>query len=170
MLYSFEFIINQKQGSLAPCNIKKMAETQFFTRKDNNLKEYKSNFKKALQKVKTVKIFELEVISFFEKWINSQKSYIPREDVDNFLENMNFLFKNKDFYDFILLELKKIRNNWNILEYSFNLISILNDSKKDFEKYLTKVQVEKKLKNNLEKSKKEDEEKLKSLENLFDEI
>jgi len=56
-----------------------MTQTQFFTRKSDNLEEYKSNFKKALQMVKTVKLFSDEVISFFEKWINAQKNYIPRE-------------------------------------------------------------------------------------------
>ncbi len=147
-----------------------MAQTQFFKRKSDNLEEYKSNFKKALEKVKIVKIFDLEVTIFFEKWIDSQKSYIPREDIDNFLPNMIFLFKKKEFYEFILQEFKQVKNKWNIMEYSFNLISKLDDSKKDFEKYLIKKQKEENLRNNLAKSKKEDEEKLKNLENLFDDI
>ena len=100
-----------------------MAQTKFFTRKSDNLENYKNNFLKALQKVKIVKIFDIEVIDYLEKWINSQKKYIPREDVDNFLENMNFLFKNEDFYTLFLYEKKKL-NKKNILEYSFNLISL----------------------------------------------
>jgi len=88
-----------------------MTQTQFFTRKSDNLEEYKSNFKKALQMVKTVKLFSDEVISFFEKWINAQKNYIPREDIDNFLSHLNLIFKNKDFYNFIVSELKQVKNN-----------------------------------------------------------
>jgi len=88
-----------------------MTKTQFFTRENTNLEEYKSNFKKALQMVKTVKLFSDDVISFFEKWINAQKNYIPREDIDNFLSHLNLIFKNKDFYDFIVSELKQVKNN-----------------------------------------------------------
>jgi hypothetical protein len=59
------------------------AQTQFFKKSSDNLEEYKNNFKKALQKIKVVKLFNGEVINFLKKWIDSQKSYIPREDVDN---------------------------------------------------------------------------------------
>jgi len=146
-----------------------MAQTKFFTRKSDNLEDYKNNFLRALQKVKIVKLFESEVIEFLENWIKSQKSYIPREDVDNFLENMNFLFKHEDFYKLFLAEKKKLDKK-NILEYSFNLISKLDDLKKDFEKKLLEKEKQEKLKKDLEKQKKEDEEKLKNLENLFNEI
>ncbi len=147
-----------------------MAQTKFFTKKSDNLEDYKNNFKKALQKVKVVKLFNDEIINFLQNWIEPQKSYIPREDIDNFLENMNFLFENKDFYDFILKELKNVKNNGNLLEYSFNLISKLDDSKKDFEKILDKKIREEKLKKDLKEAKNQDLEKIKKLENLFDEM
>jgi len=137
-----------------------MTKTQFFTRENTNLEEYKSNFKKALQMVKTVKLFSDDVISFFEKWINAQKNYIPREDIDNFLSHLNLIFKNKDFYDFIVSELKQVKNNWKIQEYSFNLISKLDDSSKLFKKSEKKrINLEKLEKAKLN-SRKEDEEEM----------
>ena len=137
-----------------------MAKTQFFTKENTNLEEYKSNFKKALQMVKTVKLFSDDVISFFEKWINAQKNYIPREDIDNFLSHLNLIFKNKDFYDFIVSELKQVKNNWKIQEYSFNLISKLDDSSKLFkESEKKRINLEKLEKAKL-RSRKEDEEEM----------
>ena len=137
-----------------------MTKTQFFTRENTNLEEYKSNFKKALQMVKTVKLFSDDVISFFEKWINAQKNYIPREDIDNFLRHLNLIFKNKDFYDFIVSELKQVKNNWKIQEYSFNLISKLDDSSKLFkESEKKRINLEKLEKAKL-RSRKEDEEEM----------
>ena len=137
-----------------------MTKTQFFTRENTNLEEYKSNFKKALQMVKTVKLFSDDVISFFEKWINAQKNYIPREDIDNFLSHLNLIFKNKDFYDFIVSELKQVKNNWKIQEYSFNLISKLDDSSKLFkESEKKRINLEKLEKAKL-RSRKGDEEEM----------
>ena len=140
-----------------------MTQTQFFTRKSDNLEEYKSNFKKALQMVKTVKLFSDEVISFFEKWINAQKNYIPREDIDNFLSHLNLIFKNKDFYNFIVSELKQVKNNWKIQEYSFNLISKLDDSSKLFEQSEKKRINSEKLEKAKLNSKKEDEEEMEKI-------
>lgn len=145
-----------------------MVQTKFFTRRYDNLKEYKNNFKMALAKVKVIKLFNLEVIDFLNKWIGSQKNYIPREDVDNFLENMNFIYKNKDFYDFVVKNCKSIKNKGKIQEYSFNLISCLDDSKKDFEKYLKQEEKKKTLENDLAKSKQEDKDKIEDLEILID--
>lgn len=140
-----------------------MTQTQFFTRKSDNLEEYKSNFKKALQMVKTVKLFSDEVISFFEKWINAQKNYIPREDIHNFLNHLNLIFKNKDFYNFIISELKQVKNNWKIQEYSFNLISKLDDSSKLFEQSEKKRINSEKLEKAKLNSKKEDEEEMEKI-------
>jgi len=89
-----------------------MVETQFFKRENSWLGDYKNNFKLALKKVKTVKLFSTDVLEFLEKWLEKQISYIPREDVDNFLLNMNLIFANKNFYDFTLKRLEKIKNNW----------------------------------------------------------
>lgn len=147
-----------------------MAETKFFTREENWLESYKSNFKLALDKAKIVNLFSLEVINFFEKWLEKQTSYIPREDIDNFLPNMELIFENKKFYDFIVKKLETISNNWNILEYSFNLISALNDSKIEFQK----SEDERIKKENLEKaeleSKNEDKKKLEEMEELLAKI
>jgi hypothetical protein len=88
-----------------------MAQTKFFTRSSNNLEQYKLNFKKALQMSKTVKLFNNDVISFFDKWIDAQQNYIPREDIDNFLNHLNHIFKDKNFYNFIISELKQVKNN-----------------------------------------------------------
>ena len=110
-----------------------MTKTQFFKREYTNLEEYKANFKKALEMTQTVKLFPEEVIDFFWKWIKNQTNYIPREDVDNFLPHLKLIFKNKHFYNFIQSELKIVKNNWKIQEYSFNLISKLDDSTKFFD-------------------------------------
>lgn len=144
-----------------------MVETQFFKRENSWLGDYKNNFKLALKKVKTVKLFSTDVLEFLEKWLEKQISYIPREDVDNFLLNMNLIFANKNFYDFTLKRLEKIKNNWNILEYSFNLISELEEAKKEF----MRNEEERIRKENLNKaeleSKNEDKKKLKEMENMF---
>ncbi|MDQ7009610.1 MAG: hypothetical protein Q9M94_04950 [Candidatus Gracilibacteria bacterium] len=134
-----------------------MAKTQFFIRKSENLEEYKSTFKKALQMSKTVKLFSSEVVIFLDKWINVQKNYIPREDIDNFLTHLNLIFKNKDFYNFIVSEFKTVKNNGKIQEYSFNLISKLDDSSKDFNKSEKKRIISEKLEKAKLNSKKEDE-------------
>lgn len=144
-----------------------MTKTQFFTRESNNIEKYKSNFKKALQMCETVKLFSSEVIDFLNKWINAQKNYIPREDVDNFLIHLNLIFKNKEFYNFIVSELKTIKNNWKIQEYSFNLISKLDDSSKLFEKSEKNRILSEELEKSKLNSKKEDENEMeKILENL----
>ena len=144
-----------------------MTKTQFFTRESDNIEEYKSNFKKALQMCETVKLFSSEVIGFLDKWINAQKNYIPREDVDNFLIHLNFIFKNKEFYNFIVSELKTIKNNWKIQEYSFNLISKLDDSSKLFKKSeKNRILSEELEKSKLNSKKKDDEEMEKILQKL----
>lgn len=147
-----------------------MAETQFFKRENFWLQEYKNNFKLALIKAKTVKLFSYDVLEFLEKWLEKQTSYIPREDVDNFLPNMNLIFMNKKFYDFSFKRLEVIKNNWSILEYSFNLISELNEVKKDFEKVEERKNNEEKLKNDELKSKKEDDNKLIEMEEILKNI
>jgi len=140
-----------------------MTKTQFFKREYSNLEEYKNNFKKALQMIKTVKLFDDEVISFLNKWIASQKSYIPREDVDNLLDNMKIIFKDKSFYDYCLSNLSLLKNNENILEYSFNLISKLDDLSKGYKKIKEKLIFEENLKKSKNLSQKEDEEEMKKL-------
>ena len=144
-----------------------MAQTKFFTRKSDSLEEYKNNFKKAISKIEIARLFDKQVINFLKNWIESQKSYIPREDVDNLWKNINLVFKSKDFYEYLLPRLKNIKNNSNILEYSFNLISELDESAKKFEDYKKK----KDFKENLEKQKLESKQKeftqaQKILENL----
>lgn len=140
-----------------------MVKTQFFERDFSNLEEYKNNFKEALQMIKTVKLFNDEVINFLSNWINNQKSYIPREDVDNLKKNMKFIFRDKKFYDYCLEKLNLVKNSWNILEYSFNLISKLDDLSKNYNKIKNKIIFEEKLKESKKKSKKEDEEEMEKL-------
>jgi len=88
-----------------------MVKTQFFERDFSNLEEYKNNFKEALQMIKTVRLFNDEVVDFLDNWINNQKSYIPREDVDNLKKNMKFIFKDKKFYDYCLEKLNLVKNS-----------------------------------------------------------
>ena len=140
-----------------------MVKTQFFERDFSNLEEYKNNFKEALQMIKTVKLFNDEVINFLSNWINNQKSYIPREDVDNLKKNMKFIFRDKKIYDYCLEKLNLVKNSWNILEYSFNLISKLDDLSKNYNKIKNKIIFEEKLKESKKKSKKEDEEEMEKL-------
>ena len=144
-----------------------MAQTKFFTRSSLNFLEYKSNFKKALQMSKTVKLFDNKVISFLETWIDAQVNYIPREDIDNFLTHLNHIFKDKHFYNYIVWRLDLIKNNWKIQEYSFNLISKLDDAAKVFKKWEKRKKLQETLEKNKVESKKEDEEEMKNiLENL----
>ena len=142
-------------------------QTKFFKKSSDNLGEYKNNFKKALQKIKIVKLFDNNVIEFLEKWIDSQKSYIPREDVDNLWKNMEMIYKDKDFYDYVVKGLNQVKNNWNILEYSFNLISKFDELAKKYSEYKKKKDFEEKLeKEKIEARKKEEEEMKKLLEDL----
>lgn len=140
-----------------------MAQTQFFQRSDKNIDSYKKEFTKTLQKVRTVKLFSDEVISFFDKWIDVQVKYIPRDDIDNFWTHLDKIFKEKDFYDFMLEELKTVKNNWKIQEYSFNLISKLDDSAKDFIDFQKKKKAWEELEKNKNASKKEDEEEMQKI-------
>lgn len=144
-----------------------MVQTQFFTREKSWIKSYKSNFILALGKAKVVSLFSSEVINFLEKWLKKQTSYIPRDDIDNFLPNMKLIFKDKNFYDFVIKVLEKVKSNWNILEYSFSLISELDEARKSF----GKKEEEKLKKENLEKaeleSKNEDKKKLEEMEKMF---
>jgi len=132
-----------------------MAQTKFFTRKSDSLEEYKENFKKAISKIEIARLFDKQVIDFLKNWIENQKSYIPREDVDNLWKNISLIYKSKEFYEYLLPRLKNIKNNSNILEYSFNLISELNESAKKFEEYKKK----KDFRQNLEKQKQENKKK-----------
>jgi len=132
-----------------------MAQTKFFTRKSDSLEEYKNNFKKAISMLEIARLFDKQVIDFLKNWIENQKSYIPREDVDNLGKNISLVFKSKEFYEYLLPRLKNIKNNSNILEYSFNLISELDESAKKFEEYKKKND----FKQNLEKQKQESKKK-----------
>ena len=140
-----------------------MVKTQFFDRKYDDLEAYKSNFKKALVKIKTVNLFSDEVINFLNNWIDKQKSYIQREDVDNLLSNINLVFKDKEFYEYCLEDFSKVQNNWNVLEYSFNLISTFDDLVKDYKKFKNKKEFEENLIKQKEVSRKKDEEDIKKL-------
>ena len=140
-----------------------MTKTQFFTREYSNLEDYKNNFKKALQMIKTVKLFEVEVIEFLNEWIENQKSYIPREDVDNLLWNMQLIFKDEDFYKYCLEKLNLVKNNWKVIEYSFNLISTLDELSKKYWEIKKKKIFEENLKKDRELSKKEDEKEMNKL-------
>jgi len=140
-----------------------MAQTQFFTKSDENLENYKSNFKKALQKIKIAKLFDSEVIKFLEKWIDSQKSYIPREDVDNLGKNIDLVYKDKDFYEYVWDLLKNIKNNGNILEYSFSLISEFDELAKKYNEYKKKKEFEENLEKQRLESKRKDREEIDKL-------
>lgn len=140
-----------------------MAQTQFFEREISQLDEYKRDFKKALQMVETVGLFSVDVVDFLRSWIDAQKSYIPRQDVDSFLTHMKTIFKDKEAYDFITKELQGEKNNWNILEYSFNLISGLDDGMKGFDKYKKKQLKNKQLEEQKLQTKQRDEEEMQNL-------
>jgi len=144
-----------------------MPQTQFFTKSDENLENYKINFKKALQKIKIVKLFNGEVIDFLEKWIDSQKSYIKREDVDNLWKNIDLVYKDKDFYEYVLDWLKNIQNNENILEYSFSLISEFDELAKKYNEYKKKKEFEENLEKQKLESKRKDREEI---EKLFEDL
>lgn len=144
-----------------------MVETQFFTRKNSWLDDYKNNFKKALEKARIINFFSVEVLDFLMHWLEKQNSYIPRNDVDNFLPNMQLIFKDKNFYDFALKKLKNIKNNWNILEYSFNLISALDDSKIEFENSEKERIKKENLKNSESKARQKDHQDIKQIEELL---
>ena len=144
-----------------------MAKTQFFTKSDKNLENYKNNFKKALQKIKIAKLFNSKVIEFLDKWIDSQKSYISREDVDNLEKNIDLVYKDKDFYEYILDWLKRIKNNGNILEYSFNLIFQFYELAKKYSEYKKKKEFDKNLEKQKLESKRKDKEEI---EKLFDDL
>ena len=137
-----------------------MAQTQFFKRENSHLDTYKRDFKITLEKVKLIKLFPEEVVEFFEKWIKSIESYIPRDDVDNFWWHIEKIFKEEECYKYILEELKTIRNNWKIQEYSFNLLSQLDESMKKYSKYKAEKVREESLNKSKENSRKEDEEKM----------
>ena len=139
-----------------------MVKTQFFERDFSNLEKYKNNLKEALQMIRTVRLFNNEVIDFLNNWINNQKSYIPREDVDNLNKNMKFIFKDKKFYDYCLEKLNLVKNSWNILEYSFNLISKSDDLSKDYNKIKNKIIFEEKLKESQKSQKKKMRKKWKN--------
>jgi len=144
-----------------------MVQTKFFTRSSDNLSEYKLNFKKALRMSRTVELFNNEVTYFFSNWIEAQKSYIPREDIDNFLIHLDHIFKNKFFYNFVISELNQVKDNWKIQEYAFNLISKLDDSAKSFEESEKKRKLQETLKKNKLISKREDKKEMERiLENL----
>ena len=140
-----------------------MTQTQFFTREDTNIEQYKNDFIKALLKVKTVKLFPDEVIIFLETWISAQKSYIPRSDIDNFWMHLNRIFTDELFYNFIVEKLKTVQNNWKIQEYSFNLISCLDDSSSQFEASEKKRKISQNLEINKEQSKQEDEKEMQKI-------
>jgi len=140
-----------------------MAQTQFFTKSDENLENYKSNFKKALQKIKIAKLFDGEVIDFLEKWIDSQKSYISRDDVDNLGKNIDLVYKDKDFYEYVWGLLKNIKNNGNILEYSFSLISEFDELAKKYNEYKKKKEFEENLEKQKLESKQKDREEIDKL-------
>lgn len=144
-----------------------MVQTQFFKRENYWLEEYKINFNLAIEKAKVINLFSLDVLVFLKKWLEKQISYIPREDVDNFLPCMELIFQNKNFYDFVLVNLEKVKNNWNILEYSFNLISALNDSKIDFEKSGNELIKKENLEKAELKSINEDKKKLEGIEQIL---
>jgi hypothetical protein len=144
-----------------------MTQTKFFTRSSDNLEDYKNNFKKAISKIKIAHLFEPKVIEFLENWIDNQKSYIPREDVDNLLSNINKVYKDKEFYEYIKPILDNVENNGNILEYSFNLISEFYEQAKKYKEYKNK----KFFKEKLEKEKKLDEKKQEEeIKNILDNL
>ncbi len=144
-----------------------MSQTQFFTKSSDNLQDYKTNFKKALTRIKTVKLFSDEVINFLESWIDSQTSYIPRSDVENLWKHLELVYKDKEFYDYLENNLKQVKKSSNILEYSFNLISEVDELAKKYSEYKKKKQFE----GNLEKQKLQDKkESEKELNKIMNEL
>ena len=144
-----------------------MSQTQFFTRSSDNLEDYKNNFKKALTKIKIVRLFSDEVVDFLQNWIDSQTSYIPREDIENLWKYMDLVYKDKEFYDYLKKNLINVKNNWNILEYSLNLISEVDELAKKYKDYKRKKEFEE----NLEKQKKQDKkESEKELNYIINEL
>jgi hypothetical protein len=144
-----------------------MPQTQFFTRQDFGIDIYKSDFKKALDKVKIVNLFSAEVIDFLSTWIDAQTSYIPRTDIDNFLANMDLIYADKDFYDFVVNRQQSITSNGKINEYSFNLISNLDDSKVLYEKSQSEKNKKEELKNDEQIMKNEDRKRLDEIEKML---
>lgn len=140
-----------------------MVQTQFFKREEKNLELYKSNFTSALEKVRVVKLFSDEVVDFLDGWIDVQKNYIPREDVDNFLPCMEKIFENKDFYDFVVIELGRVQNTGELIEYSFNLISWLHDASKAFATEMKRRKTREDLAKSKHESLQTDEEEMKNI-------
>ncbi len=140
-----------------------MAQTQFFKRENSQLDQYKKDFRITLEKVKIIKLFPEDVIVFFEKWIDAIESYIARDDVDNFWLHLYKIIKEEECYEYIKDELEKVTDNWKIQEYSFNMLTQLDESIKMFSSYQVQKIVERNLEQQKNESKKQDEEKMREL-------
>ena len=160
-------MINQVEDQLGLLFEKEkiMTKIKFFNKSDKNLESYRKNFKKALNRISIVKLFDKQIIIYLENWLDNQKSYIIREDVNNLWKNMDLIYIDKDFYDYVSNWLKFVKNNWNILEYSFNLISELDELAKKYSKYKKKNDFGKKLKKEKLESRIKDENEINKLLN-----
>ncbi len=140
-----------------------MVQTQFFKRSDLNINTYKDTFKSALKRCETVQLFPKEVITFLYGWIETQTSYIPREDIDNFWVHLDHIYSNKNFYTFIQQQLTQVQKGEKIIEYSFNLISQLHESAQKFESSEKKRTFNEQLEMDKKQSKKEDEAEMEAI-------
>ena len=145
-----------------------MAKVQLFWKTNSNLEEYKLNFKKALSLLE--KYFPSNVLEFLNTYIEKQTSYVEREDVENLYKNALLLEENEEFRKYFLWEKWKMKKNWNILEYSFNLISLLNDKVQEFEKSEKLRKKQEKLKKEQEIAKQKNQAELDKLESLLDNL
>ncbi len=155
-----------------------MAQVQLFNKQNNWLIERKNNFLESLDIInsntKLQSIFWVEIINFLKNWVNNQNSYTPREDVNWLKNNLNFVIEN-NLYDKFQSEInQKKMNNYNLLQKSFEYISIINDFvisyKENLKKERKKQEEISKIEKLKQKEKIEKENELQNLEKMLDQL
>lgn len=86
-----------------------------------------------------------------------QTSYIQREDVDNFCDNVKKILSDQDLRAMIDYEIRNIKKDWNLLKYGFDIISKIEDKVRKREQDKRIMMQAKAQKDAIEKAKSQDE-------------
>jgi len=126
-----------------------MASTQFFTKTTLNLDMYKYNFIKDIRLGYEYKIFNKDIYNFMVNYISKQTSYINRSDVQNLKENILNIV-NSNTINILLNKINLIKESkkTNLLQYSFEIISVIENYNLELKDNLNKLK-EKKLKQDI---------------------
>lgn len=151
-----------------------MAQVQMFNKTDEWLDEYKQKITQAINLALDNDLMEQKYADAILTQVQNQDTYVPRDDVDSFLENIQIMINNPS----LAKGFNNVKQNLNTdrpdIEVAYEYISIIHGMVQDYNALMAKKQKqldqEQKIQNMRRTEEKERQQNLDELEQRLNDL